>query len=175
MPVYASSEVLLRVTGAKKNEADRWVEGVRLEKHSGRSIAELRQRAVLDRWRLADEFRRRGRRLMSRGTASNRDAVSRFYYAMYHATRAVVYLSYGGDDHDDHTKLPTQLPGDFPSVQAWQTHLKNARFARNGADYDPYPKSDAAWQDSAQELEGLARDYLKLTATYCGNHGCPGF
>ncbi len=35
-----------------------------------------------------------------------RVAVGRYYYAMYHAMRAVVYFRTPGDDHEQHSDLP---------------------------------------------------------------------
>jgi hypothetical protein len=92
---------------------------------------------------------------------------------MYHAARALVFLASTGDDHDDHTKLPTRLPEDLHQVDRWKTVLKEARIARNAADYDPYPKSDAAWAANARDLKADTLEFLGVVKDYCRDRGCP--
>ena len=86
---------LLRVSTAKRQLIQDWREGISLETDTGRTIDELRQRVVADRLQLAYDFRRRGNALMTLSPPLYRDAVSRFYYAMYHGMRAVVYFVEG--------------------------------------------------------------------------------
>lgn len=102
----------------------------------------------------------------------HRLAVTRFYYAMYHAMRAVVFLEYDGDDYEDHRTLHTKPVGALPAASQWQNKLKNARTFRNQADYDPYPRSDAAWRPTALELRQDSIELLALSRTYLNAKGC---
>jgi uncharacterized protein (UPF0332 family) len=98
--------------------------------------------------------------------------VGRSYYAMYHAVRAVVFLAYGGDDHEAHAKLPGQLPADFSDRTNWENTLKSARFDRNRADYDPYPRTDAAFRTTALETCRAATDLIQECRAYLRGKGC---
>jgi uncharacterized protein (UPF0332 family) len=101
-----------------------------------------------------------------------RFAVTRFYYAMYHSMRAVMYLEYDGDDHEQHNVLPTKEVAGIAQATGWQNKLKDARTYRNQADYDPYPRSDSAWREIARELQTSARELLALSRTYLLAKGC---
>jgi uncharacterized protein (UPF0332 family) len=167
MSSFASSTTLLRLSKAEKRMLNAWREGVHLEASSGHSIEELRHRSTADRLGLARSFRRQGDRMLGVAPPMYRDALSRYYYSMYHAMRAVVFFVEDGDDFQEHSKLPGKTPDDFPQTTLWQNALKDARTKRNAADYDAYPKSDRAHrtgalelQEKAQELEGLSRAYL---------------
>lgn len=85
---------------------------------------------------------------------------------MYHLIRAVVYYHAGGDDHEDHTKLPGEIPKDFPDVGVWTNTLKQARFERNRADYDPYPKQDAKFSLIAEDLVAQAKRLTRISRNY---------
>jgi len=71
---------------------------------------------------------------------------------MYHALRACAFLFHEGDDYQEHSKLPLQIPKDFDVGIDWQNKLKKARLARNKADYEAYPKSDRAWETIAKTI-----------------------
>jgi uncharacterized protein (UPF0332 family) len=172
MPSFASSETLLRLSKAEKRLLLAWREGVHLEGSTGHSIEELRQRSTADRWGLARAFRRQGDRMMVATPPLYRDALSRYYYSMYHAMRAVVFFTHGGDDHQEHSKLPGFTPGDFPQAMLWQNALKDARTKRNSADYDAYPKSDKAYRSGAVELQGQAQELERLARQYLSEKGC---
>ena len=171
MPSIPSGR-LLRVTTAKKQLVLDWREGVSLEADTGRTIDDLRQRAVADRIQLAYDFRRRGNSLMRQSPPLYRDAVSRFYYAMYHAMRAVVYFAERGDDHQEHRDLPPKTPSDFPQSSIWANDLKSARERRNSADYEPYPKTNESWRVRAEELQRRANALLPLAKAYLIRKGC---
>ncbi|PPT84501.1 hypothetical protein XarbCFBP8149_19440 [Xanthomonas arboricola] len=85
---------------------------------------------------------------------------------MYHAARAATFMSYGGDDHEQHTVLPSKLPKDFPDAAQHQNSLKNARFERNRADYDPYPRSDDDFSEAAATLVADATLIVSTTRKY---------
>jgi hypothetical protein len=160
---------LIRVTMANSAVLTAWGEGVHLELTSGMPIRDLRDRACADRFELAVDLRRRGNRLMRGPRPEFRDAVGRYYYAFYHAFRAVSFFVHNGDDHEKHSILPTKIPGNFPQASYWQNMLKDARELRNQADYSPYPKSREAWRADAERLRGecgvlipSVREYLRL-------------
>lgn len=164
--------MLLRVSKAPKDLIDSWAEGVSLERRSSRRIEELRHRAAADRVGLALELRRRGDRLLRLESPPCRDAISRYYYSMYHAVRALVYFVHGGDENEKHSVVPTHLPPDFDDVDVWKNVLKNARTVRNAADYDPYPKAETAWKQDAEILGLQAAEFVTLCRRYLRGKGC---
>jgi uncharacterized protein (UPF0332 family) len=166
------NERLLRVSQATKTSIDNWKEGVSLEQGSARTISELKILVVQDRWSLSLEHRRHANRLLASRPPLYRSAVSRYYYAMYHAMRSCVYVSHGGDDHEGHSKLPQNIPADFAPGEDWQTKLKDARLTRNNADYDPYPKSDKAFRNKALSLKSDCDRLLMLARNYLRERGC---
>jgi len=93
-------------------------------------------------------------------------AVSRSYYAMYHAMRAAAFVFHGGDDHQEHQTLPGKAPDDMQTRDLWSNKLKDARERRNAADYDPYPKSETAWRLPALDLVAEARRFVGEVRTY---------
>jgi uncharacterized protein (UPF0332 family) len=151
---------------------DAWNEGVSLENDSGKSILMIVRIVAADRWRLGSEHRRQANKLMVMVDPLYRSAVSRYYYAMYHAIRACVYLSHGGDDHEKHVELPRHIPNDFEPLVNWQNILKDAREIRNDADYNPYPKSDLAWRSNAERLKATTERLLVVSRRYLQNKGC---
>jgi uncharacterized protein (UPF0332 family) len=173
MPQFAASRHLLRIGKGTKAEIDRWKEGSFLEAKTGRTIEQLSLRAGADRFSLASACLKEVRRLNKNGRGMYRFAVSRYYYSMYHAMRAVVYVAHGGDDFQEHKSLPGNAPADFTDRAIWSNALKNARERRNAADYDPYPKSDSAWRSDAVSLEAQAADFLRKVKSYLQNKGCP--
>jgi uncharacterized protein (UPF0332 family) len=172
MANFAPPTSLLRLSKAEKKLIGAWREGVHLESSTGRSLEELRQRSTADRWGLARAFRRQGDRMIAAQPPLYRDALSRFYYSMYHAMRAVVFFAEGGDDHQEHKKLPAYTPTDFPQAPLWQNALKDARTKRNAADYDAYPKSEKAYRAGALELQTKAQELEKLSRAYLIAKGC---
>lgn len=166
------NERLLRITLATKAQLNHWKEGVSIEHRSLRTVSQLTTLVASDRWKLAVEHKRHAQRLLTLPQPLYRSAVSRYYYAMYHAMRACAYVFHEGDDHQEHLKLPQHIPDDFAPGEDWQTKLKNARVVRNRADYDPYPKADSAFKRDAQNLKTDADRLLKLTRNYLINKGC---
>ena len=170
MPLVLPRVRLLRVSKSRKEVIDNWAEGVSLHNDLGRTIPELMRLVSVDRWYLACEHRRQANRL--RRIPMYRSAVSRYYYAMYHALRACIYISYGGDDYEKHLDLPKNIPSDFDPNVNWQNKLKDARELRNGSDYNPYPKSDLAWRTAADNLKLDTDKLLSLSRTYLISKGC---
>ncbi len=173
MPNVLPARRLLRVSQATTEVISSWNEGISLAKESGRSVQDLLQKAAADRWRFAALQRSHARTLMRQSPSLYRSAISRYYYAMYHAMRACVFLACPGDDHQEHSKLPLKIPGDFdPTGVDWQGKLKDARLARNRADYEPYPNRNAAWRNTALTIESDAIHLLKVARIYLRKKGC---
>ena len=133
---------------------------------------DLRLRVVRDRFLLAKHCLTTAKRGLKYRPVSYRLVVSRSYYAMYHAVRAVVFLSYGGDDHEAHDKLPGQFPTDFNDRATWENRLKTARLDRNRADYEPYPKSDTAFRATAFDTCRTAENLIHECRTYLRSKRC---
>ena len=102
---YAQHEqALLRVSKADKKTLGLMAEGVYLSTSTARALLDLQEQTCVDRLTLARELLGAADKLTRSRPAQYRSAISRYYYAMYHAMRAVVYYAYGGDDHNEHTK-----------------------------------------------------------------------
>lgn len=162
----------LRIATAKRDLLLNWQEGVSIETRTGANLRRLQDRVTADRIDLAYAIRRSGKRLMRLSPPLYRDAVGRFYYAMYHAMRAVVFFTNQGDDFEAHSELPGHAPADFPSSAAWTNTLKSARALRNAADYDAYPKSVNRWESSALGIERDADSLLPIARQYLRSKGC---
>ena len=161
-----------RVAKGTQKQIEEWKEGVSLQNDSEQTISQLIGNAATDRWRFAYEHRQNANKLLASRPPLYRSAISRYYYSMYHAMRACVFISYQGDDYEQHGKLPHHIPDDFPSGHNWQNMLKNARDVRNRADYEPYPKLNTAWKPDALRLKEYATLFLSTTRTYLQNNGC---
>jgi uncharacterized protein (UPF0332 family) len=122
-------------------------------------VALLIQQATSDRLILAGEHLRAGDQLIF--SNQYRSAISRHYYAMYHAARSIVYADFRGDDHERHNVLPRHLPTKLPDLAMREQQLTVARLLRNEADYDVYPFSMAEWELDARQLAITATDFVK--------------
>ncbi|WP_295930062.1 HEPN domain-containing protein [uncultured Xanthomonas sp.] len=156
---------LLFVSKSHKDTLDYLAAGASLVARTGADIKKLRIKAASDRLSLAASFLKEAKAL-SKGAGLRRTVISRAYYAMYHAARAVTFLSFGGDDHEQHTVLPSKLPLDFPDAKQYQNLLKNARFERNRADYDPYPRKDEDFSGAASTLLADAESIVSRARKY---------
>jgi uncharacterized protein (UPF0332 family) len=122
-------------------------------------IAQLIQQATSDRLHLAGEHLRAGDQLIF--AYNFRSAISRHYYAMYHAARSIVYADYGGDDHERHNELPRHLPAKLLNRTVREQQLTGARFLRNEADYDVYPFIMSEWESDARNLAITAIEFVQ--------------
>ena len=156
---------LLFVAKSPKERLDYLAAGASLVARTGMDVGKLRVKAAADRLVLANTILKEARDLHA-GQSLRRTVVGRAYYAMYHAIRAATFLSYGGDDHEQHTVLPSKLPDDFPDRNRWQNALKNARLERNRADYDPYPRRDDEFKNSANTMLLDATDLVAVARKY---------
>lgn len=87
-----SHQVLRRIAEASRVQLVAYKEGVYLTTTSGWSIDDLRHEATSDRMELARHFLGIGDKLLRTRPAQHRSAISRYYYCMYHALRAVVFF-----------------------------------------------------------------------------------
>lgn len=98
-----------------------------------------------------------------------RSAISRHYYAMYHAARAITFAVNQGDDHEQHRVLPSQLPARLPNQGVRSTELTDARLLRNEADYDIYPMSESDWELDARALAPIAANFVQECEAFALN------
>lgn len=163
---------LNRIVQAKAIQINSWSEGVSLERDSGLSIVALRLLGAAARFRLALDHRKHGNVLLSASPACYRGAISRYYYSLYHGIRACAYLHHGGDDYEDHSTLPAQVPTTLPAGLAWADILKDARLARNAADYDPFPRVSTAMKLQAEDMKKTVNKALPLLRRHLRQEGC---
>ena len=163
----------MRVSTATSTTIQSWKEGISLAQDSGQTIDQLLVKVAAERWAFASSQYTHARQLMKPRPALYRSAISRYYYAMYHAMRACVFISNSGDEHEEHSKLPLHIPSNFdPAGRDWQAKLKSARLDRNRADYEPYPKNNSAWRKTALALQSDASELLKVARQYLRRKGC---
>lgn len=165
---------LLRISKSNKRELGYFSEGESLASAFGTSITDLTHQAAADRLILGEHFLNIANLLRkSRSPALDwRTAIGRYYYSMYHSMRAVSYFYVGGDDCQDHTKLFSSIPPDFPDHSIRSNELKNARLWRNEADYDPYPQSTDHFKKIAANLHPIANTFVSECRNYLSSKGC---
>jgi uncharacterized protein (UPF0332 family) len=100
-----------------------------------------------------------------------RASISRHYYAMYHAARAITFAFHGGDDHQAHSTLPRNLPSSLADVGKREIELTDARLLRNLADYDPYPTQQSEWQSDARSLSVIASEFCQACDDFALQNG----
>lgn len=165
MARITESELLL-VSKATQERLKNFADGASLSVRSRQSIRQLQVRVANDRLRLARRHLRDAKAALGVLPPSPRSVVSRAYYSLYHAARAVTYIHHEGDDHEAHAELPQRLPPDFPDRDLWRNRIKAARYDRNRADYDPYPMVDTDFNACATRLLKEARELVLLAAAY---------
>ncbi len=127
-------------------------------------VEALVQEAVDDRLELARGLLDVARLLAAADSGIiRRSAVSRAYFAAYHATRAAVFAVKRRDEHD-HGKLPTVADDALRPLVLGET-LRELRKRRNEADYSPYPGPDEWEQYEPAELDDLTRRSLEMAET----------
>lgn len=143
--VSASQYALLRDLTEKESLDARWLE---------EAITSL----VKDRFSLARGFLRAARALVrSSDPIVRRSAVSRAYYAAYHAARATV-LQIGRRDEDKHEALWRDIDKLVPGTGET---LKELRQRRNESDYSPYPASNAQAPYEEKAFNAIIRDSIR--------------
>lgn len=122
----------------------------------GHKLQQMVLAAASRRHELATLFLSEATRLMNATPPMYRLAISRLYYSMYHNIRSCVFIAHSGDDHEEHSKLPTKEIDGFDDTIDWKTMLKEARLSRNNADYDIHPIDDTQFKASAEQLASHA-------------------
>jgi uncharacterized protein (UPF0332 family) len=163
-PLTNTEKTIQRVAEATSGKIADWREGVSIETRFGQPIQDIMKTGISDRVRLARRFHREGKQAQSSGR--NREAISRYYYCMYHLFRSVVFFSTNGDDHQKHADVSQHIPNDFPDSNSWKNDLKAARLLRNSADYDLYPLLDSKWKNDVDQVADQATKALVTAKTY---------
>lgn len=132
-------------------------------------LQQLIQQATSDRLGLAGEHLMTADTLVLAGQF--RSSISRHYYAMYHAARAIVFADVGGDDHERHAVLSANLPSNFPDRVSRAAELTDARALRNEADYDLYPLSQTDWEQDARALAPVAAAFVAACEQFAIQNG----
>ncbi|WP_084421398.1 HEPN domain-containing protein [Rhodococcus gordoniae] len=169
MPTLTTTEQLL-LSIALSNAAKIRALPTQLGKNfdSSRLISQV----ISDRLELAGYHLRIGDRFFQDG--EYRTSISRHYYAMYHAARAIAFATHKGDDFQQHSILPKNLPTKLPpsnSSGPWQTELTRARLIRNQADYDLYPVSIKDWEGDARDMAAIAPLFVAACSDFALNEG----
>ncbi|WP_127915751.1 hypothetical protein [Prescottella agglutinans] len=169
MPTLSTAdELLLSIAGAKSTA----ISSIPNFIGKGFNSAKLISQVTSDRFDLAGEHLRIGDYFFRQGEF--RASISRHYYAMYHSARAVVFAVVQGDDFQQHSVLPNNLPGDLPPSKAaapWRDELTKARLTRNQADYDLYPLSKEKWEHDARNLAAIAPLFVSAFSDYALDKG----
>lgn len=174
MALSADEDRLQRITKAPKNTLVLLKEGVSIESALAQTLEEAMDRTVADRLDLADDFLDMAERLYRSRSDMSRPAIARYYYAMYHAMRAVSFQSHGGDDHEQHTVLPAKgVPKDYPAQALASNELKDARALRNEADYEQYPITRSYFKSAATDLRPKAKAFVSTARQYVTSKGNP--
>lgn len=132
-------------------------------------VADLVRRVCRDRLALAGDHLTAGDSLVLSG--NYRSSISRHYYAMYHAARAVVFAHVQGDDYERHSDLAAAIPSAFPDAAIRRAELTDARLLRNEADYDIYPSSQSAWEADARSLLAVAARFVAESQSFAEQNG----
>ncbi len=169
----AHARDLLLVSKSHNKTIATWKAGTSLQERTGYQIDQLRVKATSDRVELSQKLYLAARAATRGSNRSYRSATSRAYYSIYHAFRATAFFVHEGDDHEEHVKLPSGIPSDFPNRAVWENDLKGARLDRNRADYDPYPKNDLMFRQVALDLIRKADSLRPVVRSYLRTKGCP--
>ncbi len=165
-------EELLKLLKCKKSDLDRMRDGVRIEALLGHTLNALIVQGATDRYVLAKTFLASAKKEHASRPGRFRDAISRSYYAMYHAARAAAYLNKGGDDYEHHSKVSSGLPPTLANLGIWQNEFNDARLRRNEADYDPYPQSHPQFANVSRTQYTIAAAFLQEVGNYLRAEGC---
>lgn len=170
-PTERLNWILSEVAKAQKNDLDMLRRGVYFERESKKDIDHLLLKTAADRLILSKGFLGVATTMLRARSPHYRTVIGRSYYAIYHSLRAVTYVTYGGDDHQSHSKLPGKLPEDFPDRERWSNSAKQARLVRNEADYEPYPKSNVSFKDKAFRVYDDAKELRPIVEKYLAKKG----
>lgn len=129
-------------------------------------LESLIENATIKRYNLALSFCESANSINIKTDMDARNIISRNYYGMYHAARAVIfhYYRYDRDNHKEVSKFIKRLLGtDYGDI------LKEWRDYRNKADYSAYPQID--YTDYAKESIKVAKEFLSKCKEYLQERG----
>ncbi|MEV0353123.1 hypothetical protein AB0H88_45840 [Nonomuraea sp. NPDC050680] len=164
--ITPADQMLLHISTCKKAAIDAFPVG------GGRHpfpLAQLVQQVISDRLILAGEHLRAGDQLLF--ATQYRSAISRHYYAMYQAARAIVFAETRGDDYERHSILPRKLPPHMKDAAIRENELTDARLLRNQADYDIYPIGQSDWEDEARQLAVTSAEFVQACEDFASGNG----
>lgn len=172
MSRHATANDMRFVTSLNKNRLDDLKAGAEITARTGYSVSEMIEKATADRVKFAVRLRAEAVEATGLAVPRWRLAVSRSYYSMYHAARALCFFRHKGDDHEKHIELPKHLPKDFPAREYWENALKTARLQRNNADYLPYPIDEGSFRSTAEKQLRESAEFLPVVRGYLRSKGC---
>ena len=174
MSITGTEQRLLRVSKLTSRDLALVREGPSLEVALTRPLADIVDQVVSDRLHLAEQFLDMADRMSRSRSDLARPAIARYYYAMYHAMRAVSYSALPGDDHESHSTLFQKgVPSDYPDAATARNALKDARLLRNEADYDPYPQNTSYFRQQMKQLSPIAVAFVATARKYLSSKGNP--
>lgn len=133
-------------------------------------LESLIENATIKRYKLAISFCESANSVDIKTDMDARNIISRNYYGMYHAARAVIfhYYRYDRDNHKDVSKYIGKLLGaDYGDL------LKEWRDYRNKADYSAYPLINdyVNYVDCACLTIKVAKEFLSKCKEYLQKRG----
>lgn len=162
MPSLTVAEGILRHLAASNHATIATIAGS--QSRHPYPLGEAIRQVASDRLALASSHLRAGDYLVQR--SAFRASISRHYYAMYHAARAIVFAVTKGDDHQRHNVLARNLPATLPQRPTREQQLTDARLLRNEADYEPYPINEIGWAVEAHGLAATASEFMQALEEY---------
>lgn len=97
-----------------------------------------------------------------------RSVFSRAYYAAYNASKGARYLmnGYVSLKGDDHAKVSTDLPEDFPNIAKWAMNITTLYEHRLHADYDNWSDTHEKFTLQPATAVVMAEEFINETRTY---------
>lgn len=132
-------------------------------------LEEIINELTADRFIFAREIFETAKTFDITTTGGQKAAISRSYYAMYQASRAIIF-HYERSDIDSHSALPERIPEQLPNQKHWSDRLDYWRRARNKVDYSPYP--NGALDVMAADALNDATNFLNLCQQFLKRRGC---
>ena len=121
---------------------------------------------TIQRYNLAQNFHESAKAILINADVDARNAISRNYYAMFHAARAVIFHFYRYDEekHEEVVKIIGNILGD-----GFRNQLRKWKENRNVADYSPFPKFNL--MDYANKSTQEAEEFLNECKTFLSKRG----
>ena len=121
---------------------------------------------TIQRYNFAKSFHESAKAISIKADVDARNVISRNYYAMFHAARAVIFHFYRYDEekHEEVIKIIGNILGDGSRNQ-----LRKSKENRNAADYSPFTELDLidCANSSIQEVE----EFLNECKTFLSKRG----